>query len=167
MDIRCTNQGTLGTVELDFSKDTSDAAAADLATFLADASVKAAVFTFRDPLNRATASDTAAVKACLHEATVPTAGIREETAAVAVRSLVDACLFQFEAKAPEMSAVAAEAALQLKALTDKRPPRIIRAVMTSLRNAEVLEEEVALLEETKLFCTLSRQNRERAKEETR
>jgi enoyl-CoA hydratase/carnithine racemase len=53
----------------------------------------------------------------------------------------------------------------MQKMTVDRPVSVIRSIMQSLKNAAALSPEMAMLEETKLFCSLARDEAERQKRE--
>ena len=106
------------------------------------------------------------IRTCLATVLIPTAAVLSETASKAAKEIADACLFQYTGPEDALAAAVASAEAALTALTARRPRRVITAVMQSLHNAETLPIEDALLQETQLFCELSRQNQQREEEET-
>lgn len=99
------------------------------------------------------------VRDLLLAAPIPTASVSVSTASGQTEELEKACLFHFTAKASALDETMQKADAYLRELTAKRPRHVIAAVLQSLRNAEILPTEAALLEETKLFCELSHRNR--------
>jgi len=53
----------------------------------------------------------------------------------------------------------------MKKMTHDRPVRVIHSVMKALKNATELPREEAMMEETRLFCSLAREEAERRKTE--
>jgi enoyl-CoA hydratase/carnithine racemase len=53
----------------------------------------------------------------------------------------------------------------MQKMTKDRPVKVIRAIMTALKNASVLSRDEAMIEETRLFCSLAKDEAERRKTE--
>ena len=90
------------------------------------------------------------------------AGDHASTAAVMGPALSDtariiarACDFSFTAPTAPERALIETARDHLNSLIERRPERVIRAVMRSIKRGENLPATPALIEETRLFCELS------------
>ncbi len=127
----------------------------------AAAHIKALVVIVRD----ASTEEASLLRGLLETLDLPTAAIVPRDASLPVSALCEACLFQFIDEDGSSVAVIDEAVSYLRTLTDKRPKHVISSVMRSLHNAVSLPIEDALLEETRLFCELSRRNRAQSEKE--
>ncbi len=94
----------------------------------------------------------------LKSATIPTAAVFLNEADELCTTAVSGCLFQYPTNLASFESTTRDALLYLKTIVEKRPARQIRAVMTSVNNADAMPLKQALLKETELFAGLSKQN---------
>ncbi len=165
MRIALTQKGPIGCISLSSGKDDTRTISddAELSRILEAKDLKAAVVII-DLRTEEPPLEVAHLKRALETATIPTAAVINDDADTQTGELASACLFRFDASREAPDAMLLQAESHLTTMVINRYPHVIRAVMTSLNNADALCLEDALLEETRLFCGLSRKNRESNRE---
>ena len=152
MRVVCTLKSTIGTVTVSLS----EAGDSDpLDAFLNQTDLRGVVVIANSDIALAEAKQ---LQARLRDAAIPTAAVLPPDSSEGARRVAEACHFNFASRI--------EAEAHLRALTDRRPAHVIRAVVTSVSNSERMPLEAALLEETRLFSELSAAKRRVAGEKT-
>jgi hypothetical protein len=163
MRIAFTKKDSVGCISLMPGKGEADVEPASeaLDRFLNDSDLKAAVIVIASAIEE-TSAEIDVLKRKLEAATIPTAAAISNNVDDPANRIASSCLFQFSASSKAIEEAIRSAETHLVSLTARRPSHVIRRVMTSINNAGTLPLEEALLVETKLFCALSRMNRESA-----
>ena len=91
----------------------------------------------------------------IRAAAVPVAAMVRADCGGAGLEIASACDFRFES-AEALGDADEQAAEFLRALTEGRPAPLVRAIVTSIRNAGRMPLDAALREETDLFCRAAR-----------
>ncbi len=136
----CRQESTIGTVDIVTIAEHPGA----FDDLLDRPDLRALVVLFEDTLS---ADEGERVAERLEAVSVPTGAVLPAHPSDVSRRIAGSCHFSFPSRAA--------AATHLLGLTDRRPARVIRAVMRSIHNSGHMTLEDALLEETRLFVELS------------